>query len=173
MEEREGNVLMENIKQIAELKERLIRLTEERIREFQDLTWESQPTSYRIEGKSHYLYNGGAVRRRRHRNRSENLPDGYGKLMWITHDCQVWDRTDSIDVTTNPIAMEKLPPLDVADLTRRVLKTIRDALKAEVSYFIMSHNELLKAIEEVERFSLKDLLERSFSEVVIEAIEGK
>jgi len=155
------------------LKDQLIHLLADKIKEFQDLTWESTPTTYYVvhDGEALHLYNGAAVQWRRDRNSRGDLPDGYGQIMWLEHDSSEWRRTREDEAVVD---LSELSPLDVARLAVRACKSIREALKKEAAYFLKASNKLMKVIEEAENLSLRKLLEGVPGEVEVpEAIEGK
>jgi hypothetical protein len=138
------------------LKDQLIHLLEDKIKEFQDLTWESTPTTYYVGygAKVLNLYNGAAVQWRRNRNSRGDLPDGYGQIMRLSHDSSAWRRT----CEEAAVDLSDLSPLDVARLAMDACETIREALKNEAAYLLKASNKLMKVIEEAENLSLKKLL---------------
>jgi hypothetical protein len=138
------------------LKDQLIHLLEDKIKEFQDLTWESEPTTYYVGYGAMHIYNGAAVRWRRDRNSRGDLPDGYGQIMWLSHDSSEWRSTTYDEAVVD--LYEFYPP-DVAWLAVRACKAIRKALKNEAAYLLKASNKLMKVIEEAENLSLKKLLE--------------
>jgi hypothetical protein len=151
------------IREVAAAKDRLIRLLEEKIKEFQDLTMLSSPNEYPVGEvwDPVYLYNGAAVRWRRNGDEGASPHDWYGKLMHKENRCY------------KPYNLEELHPLEVAELARSTIKAIKGALKEEAEYFLTAHNELMEAAREVEEASLADIFARALSEVVVETIGGK
>jgi hypothetical protein len=157
----------------SDLKDQLIHLLRNKIKEFQNLTWESTPTTYYVGygAKVLNLYNGAAVEWRRNRNSRGDLPDGYGQIMRLEHDSSAWRRTRDDEAVVD---LNEFSPLDVALLAMDACETIRKALKSEAAYLLKASNKLMKVIEEAENLSLKKLLEGVPSEVEVpEAIEGK
>jgi len=157
------------------LKDQIIHLLKEKIKRFQDLTWESQPTTeyFFCYGENYNgalcLYNGAAVQWRLDRNRRDDLPDGYGQIMWISHDSSKWRHA-----CDPAVDLDELSHIDVARLAVEVCETIRKALKNEAAYLLKASNKLMKVIEKAENLSLKKLLEGVPGEVEVpEAIEGK
>jgi len=165
--------MKKNRKTIDNLKAQLIHLLEDKIKEFQDITWESTPTTYYVGYGAEvlHMYNGAAVQWRRDRNSRGDLPDGYGQIMWLSHDSSAWRRTCDDEAVVD---LYELSPLDVARLAGEACETIREALKNEAAYLLKASNKLMKVIEEAENLSLKKLLEGVPCEVEApEAIEGK
>jgi len=167
------DVFEEIIEPIIANKKKLIRLLKEKIKEFQDLTWESEPTTCYVFCYGDYytgalnIYNGAAVQYRLDRNSRGDLPDGYGQIMWLSHYSPRWRST-----CDKAVDLDEFPPLEVARLAVKVCETIREALKNEAEYLLKAHNKLMKVIEEAENLSLEKLLEGVPGEVP-EAIEGK
>jgi len=66
------------LRSCSDLKDQLIHLLEDKIKEFQDITWESEPTTYYVDYGAEvlHLYNGAAVQWRRDRNRRDRNSRG-------------------------------------------------------------------------------------------------
>jgi len=120
----------EIIEQVVANKRTLIRLLKDKIREFQDLTWESVPTSYTLRRGHEYVWNGAAVRWRRRYNQYRWYPDGYGEIMEKPHNAinQIFDYEYRID----PINLEQFPPLELACFAEYVLKVLKEVIKEEL-----------------------------------------
>jgi hypothetical protein len=150
------------------LKDQLIHLLKDKIKKFQDVTWESQPTTgyFFCYGDYHTedlcIYNGAAVQWRIDRNRRDDLPDGYGQIMWIAHDSPAWRHA-----CDPAVDLDELSHLEVARLAVEVCKTIRETLKHEAAYLLKTYNKLMKVIEEAENLSLEKLLEGVPGEVEV------
>jgi len=163
------------IREVAAAKDRLIKLLEEKIKEFQDLTMLSRPNSYPVEEfwDSTYLYNGAAVQWMRNNAKGESPHDGYGKLMQKAHNYIPPSSTTREKHCDKPYNLAEFHPLEVAELARRTLRVIKWALKEEAKYFLAAHNKLMEVTREVEEASLADIFARALSEVVVETIGGK
>jgi len=148
------------------LKDQLIHLLRNKIKEFQNLTWESTPTTYYFVRclEATQMYNGAAVQWRRDHNSKEYHPDGYGQIMRIPHDSSEWRRPRDYGAAVD---LSDLSPLAVARMVVCACETIREALKNEAAYFLKASNKLMKVIEEAENLSLKKLLEGLPGEVEV------
>jgi len=168
-ERREG--VDEIIQQIEDYRKQLIKILEEKIKEFQEATWKSPIKSYVFNGGGSYIYiyNGAAVQWRRDQAKDQNIHDGYGKLMRGDHQTLLpLTETDG-----KPVNLENYSASRLVKITTDAIDTMKEALKSEAKYFITICNDLAKAIEKVTSLSPKKFLERAMSELVIEAIEGK
>ena len=123
------DVFEEIIEPIIANKKKLIRLLKEKIKEFQDLTWESEPKSYPLG--CGYVWNGAAVRWKRRHNTSRRCHDGYGEIMEKVHN--TWSALlDFDDVKIDPVDLEQFRPLELACLAEYVLKVLKEAIKEEL-----------------------------------------
>jgi len=120
----------EIIEQVVANKRTLIRLLKDKIKEFQDLTWESKPKSYPLVGQG-YVWNGAAVRWKRRHNISVRCSDGYGEIMEKVHN--MWDAFyDYDDVVIDPVDLEQFSPLELACFAEHVLNVLKEAIKEEL-----------------------------------------
>jgi hypothetical protein len=159
------------IQQIEDYRKQLIQLLEEKIKEFQEVTWKSPTKSYAFNGGGSYIYiyNGAAVQWRRNQARDQNIHDGYGKLMRGDHQTLL----PLTETNGKPVNLENYSASSLVKMATDAIDTMKAALKAEAKYFITVCNDLAKAIEKVTSLSPRKFLERAMSELVIEAIEGK
>ena len=120
----------EIIDQVVANKSTLIQLLKDKIQEFQNLTWESVPTSYLLR-RGHYVWNGAAVRWKRRHNISVRCHDGYGEIMEKVHN--MWDAFfDYDDVVIDPVDLEQFSPLELACFAEHVLNVLKEAIKEEL-----------------------------------------
>ena len=118
------------IEPIIANKSKLIRLLKEKIEEFQDLTWDSEPKSYPLVGQG-YVWNGAAVRWKRRHNISVRCHDGYGEIMEKVHN--MWGAFfDYDDVVIDPVDLEQVSPLELACFAEHVLNVLKEAIKEEL-----------------------------------------
>jgi len=121
----------EIIDQVVANKSTLIQLLKDKIQEFQNLTWESVPTSYLLR-RGHYVWNGAAVRWKRRHNYEKWYPDGYGEIMENPH--KIMSLTFEYDeyLRIDPVDLEHFPPLELASFAEYVLKELKEAIKEEL-----------------------------------------